>query len=85
MTTLKEKIVIMLAYEAGVKTIECQHVDDTLQEWQPAAAPLWDWYHYNYRVAKTKFVARVPLSTCHAYRNHPPAPNTPVAVVSWEE
>ena len=84
MTTLKEKIAIMLAFEAG-RTIECQHVDDTLNEWNPAQMPLWDWYHFEYRVAKTTFVARVPLSTCHAYMKRPPNRDTPVAVVSWEE
>lgn len=84
MTTLKEKIVVMMAFEAG-RTIECQHRDDTLKEWHPAGVPTWNWPLFEYRVAKTKFVARVPLSTCYTYMKHPPTPNTPVAVVSWEE
>ena len=84
MATIKEMIAVMRAFEAG-KTIECQHVGDTLKDWYPAPRPLWNWHHYNYRVGKTKFVARVPLSTCYTYMKHPPTPNTPVAVVSWEE
>ena len=51
MTTTKEMIAVMEAFEAG-KPIECMSYDYGI--WRPCDNPSWDWSAYAYRVALTK-------------------------------
>lgn len=51
MTTTKEMIAVMEAFEAG-KPIE--YINDDLGVWEPCYRPSWDWFNSNYRIAVTK-------------------------------
>ena len=83
MNTLKEKIAVMMAFDAG-RAIEARLVG-RFEEWRPAPTPAWNWDTWDYRVAKTKHTARIPLSCCKGWKEFPPPADMVCVVVSWEE
>lgn len=51
MPDTKRKIEVMAAYAEG-KDIEYRHVGD--DDWMHCTQPLWDWAHFDFRVAEEK-------------------------------
>lgn len=98
MTTLQEKIAIMQAFADG-KAIEYTAKEvSAFSDWEPVAAPRWDWPRVEYRVAKSKHVVYASLvtganATLVLGKTHPTLERAqaaglngvPIATITWEE